>query len=52
MYTEDEIKEKNIISTVKQFLEGFCITKNGNTYNYFWRQADKTWFNYDCKTKY
>ena len=52
MYTDDEMKQKNIITSVRDFLNGYCVTKNGNTYNYYQRNHNGTWDNYDCKTRY
>ena len=50
-YTEDEIKKMRIISTVKQYQHGKCIAEYGkHTLNYYCKECDGSWTNYNCKT--
>ncbi len=52
-YTDKEMKDMSIISTVKEYQNGYCIAKYGkHTFNYYRQESDGSWTNYDCKTKY
>lgn len=39
-----------IISGVKELIDGEITIKLGNTINYYKREYDGSWTNYDCKT--
>lgn len=55
-YSEDEFKA--MISEAGQFRsnlhysEGTATITYGNTTNYYIQHEDRSWTNYDCKTKY
>jgi len=55
-YTEEEIKIKirkgTIISSINDYFKGYLIIKKGHTVNYYKREKDKSWKNYNCKTVY
>jgi len=53
-YTKDElISMGHIISTLKQeHKDGIIIRQIGNTVNYYRKESDDSYTNYDCKTKY
>lgn len=53
-YTQDEINTKIElacnISDVKDYINGLVILVVGRTKNYYRREQDGSWTNYDCKT--
>lgn len=40
------------ISSAKSLVEGKIVRQVGHTYNYYSREKDGSWTNYDCKTVY
>lgn len=41
----------NIISSVEDQYNGKIVRRVGKTVNYYSKNEDGTWTNYDCKTK-
>ena len=53
MYTEDELfAMKGIVSSAKMMYDGYVVRKIGSTYNYYRKESDGSWTNYNCKTVY
>lgn len=38
-------------NSTKGYIQGRICLKRGYTYNYYRRESDNSWTNYDCKTK-
>ena len=52
-YTHKEmVSMKGIVSSVYQLEQGLIVRKRGHTYNYYRKESDGSWTNYDCRTKY
>ncbi len=50
-YTEDELfAMKGIISSAKLMYEGKVVRFVGKTYNYYKKEVDGSWTNYNCGT--
>lgn len=50
-YTLDELLEKgHFVSSSKQQKEGLIVRRVGATTNYYCRESDGSWTNYDCKS--
>jgi len=50
-YTNDEMMAMDrIISSVRILTRGFIIRKVSKTVNFYRRESDGSWTNYDCKT--
>ncbi len=54
MYTEEEMNQKILRSscliTAKDYLGGNVVIRIGCANNYYRRELDDSWTNYDCKT--
>lgn len=52
-YTQNELLNMDgIVSSVKAFDNGLLIRQNGITINYYRKENDGTWTNYNCRTIY
>ncbi|GAG12817.1 unnamed protein product [marine sediment metagenome] len=55
-YTEQEIKTKIqkgvMLNSVDDFINGYIQIKIGYTINYYKKEQDGSWTNYNCRTVY
>lgn len=51
-YTEEEMFEMTSIHDTIDLKRGLILRVRGNTHNYYQRESDGSWTNYDCKTVY
>lgn len=49
-FTEKEIMQKCPECNLKSFMDGILVRKRGKTVNYYRREIDGSWTNYDCRT--
>lgn len=53
MYSNEEmLSMDNIISSVASMKNGLIVRKIGSTVNYYKKEMDGSWTNYNCRTVY